>query len=59
MENLGRQVTELKVEMVLLWSNTSTLADLDSHGSRHDIPTGQIFGGRCVVLHETLAITIE
>lgn len=58
-ENLGGQVAELQVHVVLLGSDTTSLTNLHGHGSGDDITRGQILGGRGVTLHESLTLRVE
>lgn len=37
-------MVEVEKDVVLLWSNTSSLADFHCHGARHHITGRQIFG---------------
>lgn len=58
-ENLRWQVRKLEVDVVLLGTDTTTLANLDGHGSRDDVTRGKILGGRGVSLHESLTLRVE
>lgn len=44
MEDFGGKVRKLKEEVVLVGSNSATLADLDGHGTRDDIAGSEILG---------------
>ena len=57
-KQLGGEVVQVKVDVVLLRANTATLADLHGHGAGHDVARGQILGRRRVALHEALALTV-
>jgi hypothetical protein len=59
MENLGREMAELEVDVVLIGTNTTTLADLDGHRARDDVTRGEILRGRCVTLHEALTLRVQ
>ena len=55
----GGEVVELQENVILLRSTASTLADLDRHGTRHNVPGGQILGHRGIPLHEPLALAVD
>ena len=59
MEDLWRQVAELQVKVILLRTNTTTLANLDCHTTRDDITRGKILGSRGVTLHETFTLRVQ
>jgi hypothetical protein len=58
-ENVRRQVAELKEDVVLVRTNTATLADLDGHTARHDVARRKVLGRRRVTLHEALALRVK
>jgi hypothetical protein len=58
-QDLSGQVAQLQVDVVLLGTNTTALADLHGHGSGNDVSGGKILGGRGVTLHETLTLGVE
>jgi len=59
MENLRRKMAELQVDVVLLRSNTTTLADLDGHRTRDDVTRSQILSSRRVTFHETFTLRVQ
>jgi len=58
-EDLGGQVRELEVNVVLIRTDTTALADLHGHGSGDNVTRGKILGSGCVTLHEALTLTVE
>ena len=58
-EDLGGQVRKLEVDVVLVGTNTTTLADLHGHGTRDNVTRSKILGGRGVTLHESLTLGVE
>ena len=58
-EDLRRQVAELKVDVVLVGANTTALADLKGHGAGHDVAGSKILGSWCVTLHEPFAFGVQ
>ena len=58
-ENVGWQVGELEVDVVLIWSNTTSLADLHGHGTGDNVAGCKILGGWCVTLHKSLTLRVE
>lgn len=58
-ENLSRQVRKLEVDVVLIGTDTTALADLHGHGTADDVARGKILGSRCVTLHEALTLAVE
>ena len=59
LEDLGGQMAELQVDMVLLGADTTTLADLNGHGSRDDVTRGKILGSGGVALHEAFTLRVQ
>ena len=58
-KNLSGQVRKLEVDVVLVGTNTTTLADLHGHGTRDNVTRSKILGGRGVTLHESLTLGVE
>ena len=58
-ENIGWKMAELEVNVVLLWTNTTTLTNLNGHGTRHDITRRKILGRWGVTLHETFTLRVQ
>ena len=56
---LWGQMVELQVDVILLRAASSTLSDLNGHGSTDHISGGQILGHRGVSLHEPLALAVD
>lgn len=58
-EDLRWQVRELQVNVVLVWANTTALADLHGHGTRDNVTGGKILGSWSVTLHEPLTLRVQ
>ena len=58
-EDLGGEVGELEVEVVLVGADTAALADLDGHGAGDDVAGGEVLGGGRVALHEALTFGVD
>jgi hypothetical protein len=58
-KNLGGQMAELQVDVVLIRANTTAFTDLHSHRSGNDIARRKILGSRCVSLHKSLSLRVE
>ena len=58
-EDLCGQMAELEVDVVLLGTDTATLADLDGHRTRNDVARRKILRSRRVTLHESLTLRVE
>ena len=59
MQHLGIEVLEMQVNMVLVLAHATALADLDGHRARDDVARGEVLGGRCIALHEALALAVR
>eukprot|EP00982_Pelagococcus_subviridis_P017130 31518-Pelagococcus_subviridis.AAC.9 len=57
-ENLGREVVEVEVDVVLLRADAAPFANLHRHRPRHDVSRREIFRRRRVPLHEPLALAV-
>ena len=55
---LGWQVVQVKVDMVGVGTDTTTLEDFHSHGARDDIARCEILGVGSVALHESLSLAV-
>lgn len=58
-EDLGWQMAELEVDVVLLGSDTAALTDLEGHRTRDDVTGRKVLGCWRVTLHEALALRVE
>jgi hypothetical protein len=58
-KNLSGQMAELEVNVILLSTDTTALADLHRHGSRNDVTRSKILSGRGISLHESLTLGVE
>jgi len=58
-KDLGGQVRKLEVDVVLVGTGTTALANLHGHGTRDNVTRGKILGGRSVTLHESLTLGVE
>lgn len=58
-ENFRWQMAELEVDVVLLRPNTTSLTNLESHGSGDDVAGGKILGGWRITLHKPFAFRVE
>src|SRR5690606_17127969 len=54
-DDIGAQVFEVQVHVVLLGTDAAPLADLYGHGPAHHVAGGEILGVGRVALHEALA----
>jgi len=52
-------MTELEEDVVLLRTDSTTLADLNGHRTGNNVPRGKVLGGRGITFHETLALRVE
>ena len=52
LDNLGTQVLEMQMNMVLLGANAAAFANLDRHRARDDVTGSQVLGVGRVALHE-------
>jgi hypothetical protein len=59
MQDLRRQMAELEVDVVLVWSDTASFADLDCHRAGYDIAGSEILRSRGIPLHETFTLRVE
>ena len=57
-QELRRQVVQVQIDVILILTHASSLANLERHRSRDDVSTGEILGARRVSLHETLALRV-
>jgi hypothetical protein len=58
LEGVGRQVVQVKVDVITLGTNTSALNDFHGHGSWDDVTRGEILGIRGITLHKALTVLI-
>ena len=58
-EDLWWQVAELEVDVVLLRTNTTALANFDGHGTRDDVTRCEILRRRRITLHEPLTLRVK
>jgi hypothetical protein len=58
-ENIGRKMAELKVDVILLGTNTATLTDFDGHGSGDDVTRRKILCRWCVTFHESFTFGVK
>mmetsp|Transcript_69425 Transcript_69425/g.145005 ORF Transcript_69425/g.145005 Transcript_69425/m.145005 type:complete len:556 (-) Transcript_69425:101-1768(-) len=58
-QGLRGQVVQVQVDVVLVGADTTTLADLQGHGSAHDIARGQVLGSGGISGHEGLTLTVS
>ncbi len=56
MNDLGTQMLEVQLDLIMVWPRTSAFADLDGHGATDDVARSQILCIRRVTLHEALAL---
>lgn len=54
-----RQVVQMEVAVVFVFSNTTSFNDLHCHGTRDDITRSQILGSWCIPLHESLTLRVS
>ncbi len=58
-ENISWEMAELEVEVILVWSDTTALADLHGHRAGDDVTGSEILSGWSITLHESLALRVE
>ena len=59
MQHLGIEMVEVQVDVVFLLADAAAFANLDGHRARDHVARREIFGGRRIALHETLALGID
>ena len=59
LDQVRTQVIQLEVDVIFVRPATASLAYLDFDGARHHVAAGQVLGGGCVPLHETLTLTVH
>ena len=57
-QKLRGQVVEVKVDVVSVGSDATSLHDLDGHRARDDVAAREILSGRRVAFHEALSLRI-
>ncbi len=57
-QDLGIEMVEVEVDVVLHRADTAPFADLNRHRPRNDVARGEILHVRRVALHEALAVGI-
>lgn len=58
-ESLRGQMVQVKMDVISLRSDTSTLENLHGHRTRDDISGGKILGSGSISLHESLTIAVS
>jgi hypothetical protein len=58
-EDRGGQVRKLEIDVILLGTYTTTLANLHGHGTGNDITGSEILGSGGITLHETLTLGVQ
>ena len=58
-QDVGGQVGELEVDVVLVGTDAAALADFHGHGAGDDVAAGEVLGRGGVPLHEALALGVE
>ena len=58
LEGLWGQVVQMEVHVVSILTDSTSLKDLHGHRPGNDISRGQILSGRCITLHESLAVLV-
>ena len=56
--DLGAEMLEMQMHVVLILADAAALANLDGHRAADDVARCQILGIRCVALHEALAFGV-
>lgn len=59
MENISGEMAELEVDVILLRTNTTTLADFDGHGTRDNVTGSKILGSRSITFHEAFTLGVQ
>ncbi len=57
-DDLGRQVLQMQVDVVAVGADAAALADLDGHRAADHVAAGQVLGRGRVALHEALALGV-
>ncbi|RUS13983.1 hypothetical protein BC937DRAFT_94514 [Endogone sp. FLAS-F59071] len=55
----GRQVGELQIDVVALGADAAALADLNGHGAGDNVTGGKVLGCGSVAFHETLTLRVK
>jgi len=58
LQQIGAEMLEMEIDMVLVGADAAALVDLDGFGAADHVARCQILGGRRVALHETLALRV-
>src|SRR5690606_25959444 len=56
--DIGAQVLQVQVDVILMRTDTTTFVDLNGHGAGYDVAGSEVLGIRCVALHEALAFRV-
>lgn len=59
LELLGWKMVKLEVDVVLVWSDSTSLHDLDGHRARNDVTGSKILGDWRITLHETFSGRVD
>src|SRR5277367_5205233 len=57
-DDLGRQMLQMQIDVILLFADPPPLADLDRFGSADYVARGEVFLARRVFRHKPFALTV-
>ena len=57
-QDVGAEMLQVQLDVVLVRPAAAALVDLDGHGAADDVTSGEILRGRRIALHEALAFRI-
>jgi hypothetical protein len=58
-KNFSGQVAELEVDVILLGTDATAIANLHGHGAGDNVTGSEILGGRGITLHEALTLAVQ
>jgi exopolysaccharide biosynthesis protein len=58
-QRLWWQVVQMEMNVVTIWTNSSSFKDFHGHCSGYDISGGEIFSSWSISLHESLTIAVS
>mmetsp|Transcript_45256 Transcript_45256/g.61374 ORF Transcript_45256/g.61374 Transcript_45256/m.61374 type:complete len:297 (+) Transcript_45256:794-1684(+) len=59
LQGFRRQMVQVKVDVILLRTDTTTFKDFHGHRSRNNISGGEIFGSRGISLHKAFTVGVS
>ena len=58
-DHFGAEMVELEQNVFTILARAAAFLDLGRHCARHDVARGEVFHGRRIAFHETLAVLVE